>query len=281
MDDILLLPRFSEQVRTHLIANFLDLPVRPIICGIFGRSGDGKSAQLEASLEQCHVEAYRINASDLESGTAGEPGKLIARTYSAASLAISKKAPVALVVEDIDTTVGEWELNTGTVNHQQVIAELMHLADRPVDPLRSAPARVPIFVTGNNLSRLYAPLRRHGRMYVAPWRPEPAEVHAVAVSLLGGIASERAIRALTAEFGEEPLAFFAAVRKAVLEAGLRQYIGGIEPDMRTLLRRGSDISRYSVQRIEDDDLFRIARHTRTTWITGQQDYLAMAPGGVR
>ena len=35
MNEILLLPRFHEQIRLHLVANFLEIPVRPIVLGIF------------------------------------------------------------------------------------------------------------------------------------------------------------------------------------------------------------------------------------------------------
>lgn len=282
MSDILLLPRFHEQVRLHVVANFLDIPVRPVICGIFGRSGDGKSAQLAAALDGLEVEAYRISAADLESNNAGEPGKLVARTYSAASLSIEKDTPAALIIEDIDTTVGEWELNTGTVNHQQVIAELMHLADRPTDPLRNHPCRVPVFVTGNNLTRLYEPLRRHGRMHAMPWRPYPAEILDVVLSLFRGMASERACEVLAAGFPDETLAFFAQVRRAALESALAGQLSSVGTDMRALLRkeRGRRFP-YTLPRIGDDDLLHFARLTRENLDTGLQNFLAESSGEPR
>src|ERR1700722_531056 len=150
MTNIVLLDRFFSQIHKHLINCYEEVDRWPVILGIFGRPGDGKSAQLLTALTKCNVEPVRLNAADLESGLAGEPGRHIARTYATASMAIEKHIPAALVVDDIDTTVGEWEMNTGTVNHQQVLAELMHLADRPIDPARNFPRRVPVFVTGNN-----------------------------------------------------------------------------------------------------------------------------------
>lgn len=281
MSEVLLLPRFYEGIRRHLLANFLDLAFRPIVCGIFGRSGDGKSAQLGAALDVMHTDVYRISAGDLESGLAGEPGKLVARTYSAASLSIAKNVPAALVVEDIDTTVGEWELSTGTVNHQQVIAELMHLADRPVDTLRNCPHRVPVFVTGNNLSRLYPPLRRHGRMHVMAWRPTAAEVHSVARSLFDGIASERAVGKLAVDFSDEPLAFFAQVRKVALESSLGEHFNTLGSDMRTLLKSRRNTFSYAPARIGDDELLYIARHTRDNFTAGLQNFLVESPGEAR
>src|SRR5262245_53282891 len=147
MTEVVLLDRFFHQVHIHLVSCYGDTPHWPVVLGIFGRSGDGKSIQLSASLERCSVEILRLNAADLESGLAGEPGKHLARTYATASMAVAKGIPTALIVDDVDTTVGEWEMNTGTVNHQQVLAELMHLADQPVDRARNFPRRVPVFVT--------------------------------------------------------------------------------------------------------------------------------------
>lgn len=236
MNDVFLLPRFFEQVRLHLWANYLHLPAHAPIMGFFGRPGDGKSAQLAAALERCHVEVLRINASDLESGLAGEPGKLVARTYSAGSEAIRQGVPTAVLVDDIDTTVGEWEQNTGTVNHQQILAELMHIADRPVDPGRKRPCRVPVFVTGNNLLRIYPPLRRHGRMAPVEWLPTRQEVAEVVHWMLGALADGDAIGKLLAEFDSEPLAYFAEVRTMLLRSHLLGYLEQAPADMRTVVR---------------------------------------------
>lgn len=281
MNDVVLLPRFFQQIHLHLVTNYLDIPVRPIILGIFGRTGDGKSAQLMTALERCQVESYRINASDLESGLAGEPGKLVARTYGVASLAIHDGVPTALVVDDVDTTVGEWELNTGTVNHQQVLAELMHLADRPTDPARNWPCRVPVFVTGNNLSRLYPPLRRHGRMSVFAWRPTPPEVREVVGGLFAGMAAGGALDRLAAEFGDEPLAFFAEVRHTLLEWRLSQRFERGTADMRTLLRERPSRNGHLMAGLEpviDAELLGVAGEVHADRQAGLRDFLREPAG---
>lgn len=70
-----------------------------------------------------------INAADLESDRAGQPGKLVLAMYEDAGHRISEGSPAALIVDDFDATVGEWEQSTTTINHQQVLAQLMHLAE--------------------------------------------------------------------------------------------------------------------------------------------------------
>lgn len=110
-----------------------------------------------------------INAADLESDRAGTPGKLVLDTYANAGHRIEEGTPAAVVVDDFDTTVGEWENSTTTVNHQQVLAQLMHLADSPTEAAGKRLRRVPVVITGNDLSKIYPPLRRPGRMRAFPW----------------------------------------------------------------------------------------------------------------
>jgi hypothetical protein len=274
MSEIILLERFFDKVHIHLV-NCYDYSSRwPVILGIFGRSGDGKSAQLSAALERCHVEIIRLNAADLESGLAGEPGKHIARTYATASMAVAKGIPTALVVDDVDTTVGEWEMNTGTVNHQQVLAELMHLADQPVDKTRNFPRRVPIFVTGNNLTRLYPPLRRHGRMNSFPWRPEPQEVRAVAAGILAGVTEPQALNPLLRDFGNEPLSFFAQLRQEIDHSARSHILRQIGHDMRDFLIK-SDRYRINDTRslVTQSELLEIAKRVQSERQAALQDFV--------
>ncbi len=275
MADVVLLDRFFRQVHLHLVSCYAEVPQWPVILGIFGRSGDGKSAQLVASLDRCDVELVRLNAADLESGLAGEPGKHLARTYATASKAIDSGLPSALVVDYVDTTVGELEMNTGTVNHQQVLAELMHIADRQVEPGRNMPKRVPVFVTGNNLARLYPPLRRSGRMRSMPWRPTADELLQVIDGLFADVAPPEALRELSRRFSEETLAFFAEVRQALRELEIRSEIRGTTLDMRVFLKRQRDGGRLVERplRVPGFQLLEIAETVRRSREAALEDFL--------
>eukprot|EP00878_Enallax_costatus_P032789 GHUV01036060.1.p1 GENE.GHUV01036060.1~~GHUV01036060.1.p1 ORF type:complete len:115 (-),score=35.45 GHUV01036060.1:706-1050(-) len=81
-----------------------------------------------------------------------------------------------------------------TVNNQIVIGTLMNICDDPNhvsigagwrenDEIR----RVPIIVTGNDFSTLYAPLIRDGRMEKFYWQPEREDivniVHQVSIAV--------------------------------------------------------------------------------------------------
>lgn len=178
-------PRFANAVNTHLIGNRLDIEGFPVIMWIVGRPGMGKTWQLRRQLEELGHRVFSVDAAELESVDAGEPAKLVRDWYLQASKSISAGGLAAFVIDDIDTTLGEWEGNTGTVNHQDVLAFFMHIADRPdqIDELRGL-ARVPIFFTGNDITKLYAPLKRSGRTNVFAWEPTFEEKAAAVLSIL-------------------------------------------------------------------------------------------------
>ncbi len=169
--------RFQKQVNAHLLGNMLHINNYPLILGIFGKPGMGKTYQIREYLKSIGVNVFSISSADLESERAGLPAKLIKEKYVHASTSVAKKVPSVLVIDDIDTTVGEWEQNTGTVNHQGILAFLMHIADNPyyIEDIGQV-NRIPIFFTGNNFELLYEPLRRPGRMLKYEWEPTNAEI---------------------------------------------------------------------------------------------------------
>ena len=72
------------------------------------------------------------------------------------------------------------------VNNQMVVGTLMNICDapnqvsigqewRPGDWVK----RIPIIVTGNDFSKVFAPLVREGRMSKFYWRPEREELIAI------------------------------------------------------------------------------------------------------
>ncbi len=119
-----------------------------------------------------------MSAGELESGNAGEPAKLIRQRYREASDVIKKGKMCALFINDLDAGAGRMGGTTQyTVNNQMVNATLMNIADNPTNVqlpgiyTKDEIPRVPIIVTGNDFSTLYAPLIRDGRMEKFYWAP--------------------------------------------------------------------------------------------------------------
>jgi hypothetical protein len=106
-----------------------------------------------------------MSGGELESPDAGDPARLIRMRYREASELVKVRGKMcALLINDLDAGAGRVDSTTQyTVNTQLVNATLMNIADNPTNvqlpgsydsnPIR----RVPIIVTGNDFSTLYAP----------------------------------------------------------------------------------------------------------------------------
>jgi len=228
-------PRFLDKLAVHITKNFLKIPnVRvPLILGIHGRKGEGKSFQCELVFERMGIEVVRISGGELESPDAGDPARLIRLRYrEAAELIRVRGRMVAVVINDLDAGAGRFDEGTQyTVNTQLVNATLMNIADHPTDvqlpgSYDSTPLhRVPILVTGNDFSTLYAPLIRDGRMEKFYWEPDRDDK----LGIVGGIfaddgLSSREIAEFVDTFINQSVDFFSAVRSRLYDEQIRQFI---------------------------------------------------------
>lgn len=231
-------PRFLDKLAVHITKNYLDLPgVRvPLILGIHGRKGEGKSFQCELVFERMGVEVTHISGGELESPDAGDPARLIRLRYRETAELIRVRGRMCVImINDLDAGAGRFDEGTQyTVNTQLVNATLMNIADNPTDvqlpgsydatPLH----RVPIIVTGNDFSTLYAPLIRDGRMEKFYWDPDRDDK----IGIVGGIfepdgLSRREIEQLVDTFVNQSIDFFSALRSRIYDEQIRKFIGEI------------------------------------------------------
>ncbi len=234
-------PRFLDKLAVHITKNYLDLPgVRvPLILGVHGRKGEGKSFQCELVFERMGVEAVHMSAGELESPDAGDPARLIRLRYREAAELIKVRGKMAvLMINDLDAGAGRFDQGTQyTVNTQLVNGTLMNIADNPTDvqlpgSYDSTPLpRVPIIVTGNDFSTLYAPLIRDGRMEKFFWEPNREDK----IGVVEGIFSEdglprREIEQLVDTFPNQAIDFFSALRSRVYDQQIREFIHKIGID---------------------------------------------------
>lgn len=228
-------PRYLNKLAVFITKNYLDLPnVRvPLILGIHGRKGEGKSFMCELVFQHMGVEAVHMSAGELESPDAGDPARLIRLRYREAAELIRVRGKMAvLMINDLDAGAGRFDAGTQyTVNTQLVNGTLMNIADNPTNvqlpgsydatPLH----RVPIIVTGNDFATLYAPLIRDGRMEKFYWEPDRADK----VGIVGGIFSEdglsrQEIEQLVATFPNQPIDFFGALRSRIYDEQILEFI---------------------------------------------------------
>lgn len=245
-------PAFLKAVSLHITKNYLDLPnVKvPLILGIHGRKGEGKSFQCDLVLERMKVQVFHISAGELESPDAGDPARMLRLRYREASEQIRKMGQMSvLLINDLDAGAGRMNAMTQyTVNTQMVNVTLMNIADNPThvqlpgsyDP--TPLARVPIIVTGNDFSTLYAPLIRDGRMSKYHWEPTRAD----RIGILKGIfepdqLSDPQIEQLLDRFPNQSVDFFGAIRAQLYDDQIWHMIQtlGIEKISAHLLKNKS------------------------------------------
>jgi ribulose bisphosphate carboxylase small subunit len=228
-------PTFLEKLAVHITKNFLDLPqVKvPLILGVHGRKGEGKSFQCDLVFERMGIEVVYMSAGELESPDAGDPARLIRLRYREAGELVKIRGKMAvLMINDIDAGIGRVDgMTQYTVNTQLVHGTLMNIADNPTnvqlpgnynnEPTR----RVPIIVTGNDFSTLYAPLVRDGRMEKYYWEPTRADRLGIVTGIFSTDKITPAdIKTLVETFSEQSIDFFGALRSRLFDEQIQRFI---------------------------------------------------------
>ncbi|NCJ07389.1 AAA family ATPase [Synechococcales cyanobacterium C] len=231
-------PQFLNKVAVHITKNFLELPgIRvPLILGIHGHKGEGKTFQCELTFKKMKVEVVHLSAGELESPDAGDPARLIRLRYREAADIIRKHGRMAvMIIHDIDAGAGRVDGSTQyTVNTQLVNATLMNIADHPTNvqlpgSYDSEPLpRVPIIVTGNDFGTLYAPLVRDGRMEKFYWEPTWED----RIGIVSGIFEPDGITRPQAEqlvnhFSGQSIDFFGALRARIYDEQVLSFVQSI------------------------------------------------------
>nr|CAD1826027.1 unnamed protein product [Ananas comosus var. bracteatus] len=212
----------------NYIAHLLNIKV-PLILGIWGGKGQGKTFQTELIFRAMGIEPVIMSAGELESEKAGEPGRLIRDRYRTASQVIQNQGKMScLMINDIDAGLGRFGNTQMTVNNQIVVGTLMNLSDNPTrvsigQKWRETDVthRVPIIVTGNDFSTLYAPLIRDGRMEKFYWYPDREDIINIVnhMYVKDEISREEVIRVVDT-FPNQALDFYGALRSKTYDQAI-------------------------------------------------------------
>ena len=250
-------PRFLDRVALHIAKNAMvdkngpwsgdaggTPPLTgevPLLLGVWGPKGAGKSYNLELCLRALNATSVIMSAGELEDPLAGVPGRTIRERYRSASRAASNAGVLScLVINDVDAGAGVFRSTQNTVNSQMVVGTLMNICDHPdrvcvgsetyradEKPLR----RVPIVVTGNDLSTLYAPLLRDGRMDKFLWAPNEEELVDVVASVFSdfpGFARDDAEKLVRAFPRQRSLDFFGAMHARTVDDAVLRWVKDLE-----------------------------------------------------
>ncbi len=231
-------PAFLNKLAIHITKNYLNLPnVKvPLLLGIHGRKGEGKSFQCDLVFEKMGIQVVQMSAGELESPDAGDPARLIRVRYREAGEMVNVRGKMAvLVIQDIDAGIGRVDQMTQyTVNTQLVNGTLMNIADTPTNvqlpgSYDSSPTqRIPIIVTGNDFSTLYGPLVRDGRMEKYYWEPTRDD----RIGIVSGIFAADSVNTsdvvkLIDTFPTQSIDFYGALRSRLYDEQVAQFIQSI------------------------------------------------------
>lgn len=231
--------RFEREIVLHLVkVLYSDIEKTPLILGIAGEPGEGKTYQCKEILKRLNVKIFEFASGEFEDRLAGKPKEKLKRIYIEACNCISKGEDAAIVIDDIDVAIGNWgSMYQYTVNTQNVIGLLMSLADDHAGALLLDEEdydenleltdfiRVPIFITGNDFSKLYGPLKRTGRMSVFTWKPTVQEKVISVLYLFDWLTLEEStlfvesINKLCFRYGysEAPISFYTALKSRLYD----------------------------------------------------------------
>lgn len=195
--------RFCKQITLHIFKNYYANKYHdfetPLILAISGPPGMGKTYQTNSVLDDLGVKKFKISGAEFENENAGIPAKNILNTYkSVADDVFDRKIEFgAIVIDDIDAALGQWEgIVQYTMNRQLLIKALIDLADSPykLDTRDEdgclqcyETCRIPLIVTLNDETKMYKPLMRNGRTTIFTWMPEEEEISSILDSIFSGI----------------------------------------------------------------------------------------------
>ncbi|NJM98538.1 MAG: AAA family ATPase [Phormidesmis sp. RL_2_1] len=231
-------PSFLNKLAVHITKNYLKLPQIkvPLILGIHGRKGEGKTFQCNLVFQRMGVEVVHISGGELESPDAGDPARLIRLRYrEAAELVRVRGCMAVLMINDLDAGAGRFDRMTQyTVNTQLVNNTLMNIADNPTNVQLpgsyddKALPRIPIIATGNDFATLYAPLIRDGRMQKFYWEPNPAERLGMVSGMFASDGlSQQDVEKLVSCFDQQAIDFFGAVRSHIYDEQITHFIQSV------------------------------------------------------
>ncbi|GAU31859.1 hypothetical protein TSUD_114690 [Trifolium subterraneum] len=92
--DYYIAPLFMDKIACHIVKNYITHLLNakvPLILGIWGGKGQGKTFQTELIFRAMGVEPVIMSAGELESENAGEPGRLIRERYRTASQVVQNQ----------------------------------------------------------------------------------------------------------------------------------------------------------------------------------------------
>lgn len=258
-DDIVVPKRFSDRIVSHVVSHYLENASffrPPLYLVIEGSPGEGKTIQTMASCKKRGIEIFYISGSRLAGKNEGDSKQILNECYQMASKCIDTYGMyVTIMIDDfhLSNAIND-ETVTRTINSNILINYMMNLS-------ASSSVKIPIILTGNDFSKIYAPLIRDGRADIFKWKPTEEEKRMIARQILQPLIREidhTKLDPFIDEHLNESVAFFSQLRHDYRLNIMLELISGISNLNRSTIKTlGLEINRRS-SRITIDMLEKFA-----------------------
>lgn len=180
--DLFIPESFSKIVLIHVVSLYLannNYYTPPMYLAIEGLPGEGKTAQTIGTCIQHGIDVLYISASQLSGSHERDSLDIMDDVYNKALEWKTKGRTVAIVIDDfhLGNAIDDDNIKR-TINSALLTGFLMNLADD------NTVGKVPIVLTGNDYSKVYAPLLRSGRADRFEWVPSYKEKKEIVEHLL-------------------------------------------------------------------------------------------------
>ena len=154
----------------HVVSQYMlqnEFFVPPLYLVIEGPAGEGKTSQTIAVLTQRDIDVLYVSASALSGAHEGDSEGIMNEIYNYAVYRRKSGHCIAILIDDFHMSIVNQDSKIEkTINSNLLTGQMMNLADY------CAGEKVPIIMTGNDFSTVYAPLLRSGRADTYCWKPD-------------------------------------------------------------------------------------------------------------
>ncbi|GEM_PF-846667 len=174
--------KFMEKVLVHVVSQYMtynEIFVPPLYLVIEGPAGEGKTSQTIATLIQHDIDVLYVSASELSGAHEGDAVRIFDAIYYYAIYRKENGHCVSILIDDFHMGIANQDSKIEkTINSNLLTGRMMNLAEH------SNERKIPIILTGNDFSMVYAPLIRSGRADMFEWKPDFKEKISIVKNIL-------------------------------------------------------------------------------------------------
>ncbi len=253
--------RFSDKIMSHIIKISMGYP-SPLLLIIQGEPGIGKSFQTQKILISNNLSYEVIDSSVLAGEHEGDSIKILKEIYIHQSM---KQKVSAIIIDDFDMSIANQKNNFSKTSNSDILNTfLMHLCDNPalIDGKKVNP--VPLIITGNDFTNMYAPLVRDGRADIFEWSLlEDEKIKIVDAIFSEYNLSKDQIKDLVSKYSTKSISFFKQIKLSFIDNHINDLIAEakeLDFNRNELKKLGEKALKHTFKNIEYKNVLTIAEN---------------------